>query len=166
MEKIPLKERTPGGPVERPKQPPARCSIACRQYLAPATPDLDQVTPYTHNDLINREKELLGVYLTGSPFDRVSPEDLAIVHKASDIEIGPEGEYLVAAIINRVKLHTDRTGNRMAFLSVLAQDGEVDVTCFASTYATYRRDLVTDKLWIMALNKNSRGVSLTGMAAP
>lgn len=146
------------------KPPPARCTVACRRYTPRAAPDPDSVRPYTDDDIRAREREMLGVWLSSTPFDRLDSADLAAVHRAGDVESGPAGEYVVAALVARVTQREDRNGRRYAWLTLSAQDGDLDVSCWADAYAKYRHDLVVDRLVVAVLRKDGRGVTLTGMA--
>ena len=164
MVRIPRKDQIPGGPTQAPKSPPKRCTVACRNYTPPEPLQIELIRPYTADDIINREKELLGVYLTSTPFDRIDPEDLKTLHKASEIEAGPYGRYITVGLVNRIRPHTTKSGNRMAFLGILAQDGDLDVAVFPEEYAKHRQDLATDALLVMVLRKAERGLVLDDLA--
>lgn len=147
-----------------PKGPPRKCTVACRNYTRPAPIDPDTVEPYTADDIRDREKELLGVWLSSSPFDRLDPEDLAVVHTTEEVESGPiNAEYLVAALVEAVREKVDRNGNRYAFISLNAQNGPVDAICFASTYEKIRTHLRADVLVFAVLWKTDKGVNLTAL---
>jgi DNA polymerase III alpha subunit len=120
--------------------------------------------PYTRDDIMDRERELLGVWLSGTPFDRVDAQTLELSYKASEIDTGPEGEYIAYAIVNRVTPRNTKAGDRYAWLTLYAQDGDLDVVCWPRYWADYQRDLRPDALVVAVLSKDERGVKLTGLA--
>lgn len=143
------------------KPPPKRCTRACRNFTPPPPVDPEGVEPYTAADIRNREKEMLGVWLSSTPFDRVPKEDLETFHTAQDLISGPVGsEYVVVSIVERVKENTDRNGNRYAFLTLNAREGSVDAICFASVYGEIRGQFKKDDLVYCSLYKNERGFQI------
>jgi DNA polymerase-3 subunit alpha len=165
MVKIKKKDQVPGGPTETPKPPPARCTVACRQYRRPEPFDVELVVPYTADDILQRERETLGVWLSGTPFDRMPKAQLETAHKASDIEAGPiDQEYITIALVNRVVPKTTKNGDRYAWVTLFAQDGEFDAACWPDQWAKYRPVLNKDALIVAIVVKDGRGTKLTGLA--
>jgi DNA polymerase-3 subunit alpha len=148
------------------KLPPKRCTKACRQYLAPAAPDWSAVEDYTDDEIMAIEKELLGLYLTATPFDRIDRDDLLKLATGTDISTGASGEYLMVAIITRVKEHTDRNGNKMAFLTMYAQNEDLDVTVFKDDWRAYKKWMKPDVMCFARVKRNGRGISLAGLFQP
>lgn len=147
-----------------PKDPPRKCTTACRNYTKPAMIDPATVTPYTDDDIRDREKSLLGVWVSSSPFDRIPKETLAAAHTAEEVEAGPVGsEYVVAALVEGVRKKIDQRGNQYAFVSLNAQNGVVDTICFSSTYQRIWAHLVPDALVFAAIHKTDRGLTLTAL---
>lgn len=147
------------------KPPPKKCSISCRQYTPPLPVNVDHIDPYTFDDISQRESELLGVWLTHSPFDRVNPADLEMCATYEDVEAGAPGEYMVVAVINEVKRKFDKNGNEFAFVGLSTLDGTIDTICFNSTYEQIRPHLIKDSLVYTIVNKNSRGVTLSALTS-
>jgi DNA polymerase-3 subunit alpha len=144
-----------------PKPPPARCTTACRQYLKPPPLDPATVVPYTRDDIGARERALLGVSLTATPFDRVPERELAAAHKASDVEEGATGRYIVVGVVTRATVKVDRSGRDYAWVGLNAQDGELDASCWSSAWERLKRDLRTDALVVAVVVKDDRGVTIT-----
>ena len=69
----PVNQRT--GKFLKAKPLPKRCTKACRQYSAPDAFDLDSIPPYTDDEIMAIELEMLGMYLSRSPFDSLDPQD-------------------------------------------------------------------------------------------
>jgi DNA polymerase-3 subunit alpha len=146
-----------------PKPPPKKCSVSCRNHTAPAPVSIDHIDPYTADDISRRESELLGVWLTHSPFDHVDPKDMEAAATFEDVESGGQGEYVVIAVVSEVKRKFDRNGNEYAFVSLQTLDGVIDTICFNSTYEKIRLDLVANALVWCIVKKNDRGVSLSAL---
>ncbi len=153
------------GPL-KPKPPPKRCTVRCRNYVqVDPLAGLDQVTPYSDREVREREMELLGVHLSSTPFDDVPPSVLDEAVTVAELEAAPVGVSLVVVgLVARVRLHTDRTGKKMAFCAVAVASGdELDVTCFATEWARYARDVRVGEMVLMSVRKTARGLVLGAM---
>lgn len=159
----------PSEPREPSKQPgrfkahrplPARCTRACRRYEPGALPRPDEVEAYTEEDIRQIEIEMLGVFLSSTPFDRLDPEDRAACSTAMEVLSAPPGEYLVAGLVRSVRKIKDRNDREMAFVSLATEQGSLDVTVFSADLIRYRRALAPGRLLLVAVKKNSRGQSL------
>lgn len=140
------------------KKPPAKkCTRSCRHYRQIERPDFDSLEPYTPTDIGDRERELLGLYLSYSPFDRISDADLAECSTAEDLEQAPEGEYLVAGVITEVKKRVDKSSRDYAFIKIHAQTGALDMVVFSKAWAKFGPVLTMDRLCLFLVQKTSRG---------
>ena len=150
---------TPTGKAKAAKPPPKRCTTACRQYLAPDAPsDPDQA--YTEADIRDLEMELLGVYLSSSPFDRL-PEDVrAECITSSGLEEAPPAVYLVCGIVTKARPTKDRNGRGMAFVTLEMPDGEVDAVVFHKTWAKYGPVLRMGYMMLAEVRLTGRGLQL------
>lgn len=143
-----------------PKPPPKRCTRACRNFTRPVF-SADSLTPYTDEEIRDKEMALLGIHLSSTPFDVIPQEILDDeCFTGDEVDSGPEGEYLVAATISRVKPHVTRTGRDMGFLTIFARDADLDVTVFSSEWEIYRSSLTPGRLCFLYLRKNERGINL------
>jgi DNA polymerase-3 subunit alpha len=155
-----------GRPLKR-KPLPKKCAKSCRNWTAPVL-DLTTVVDYTDEEVMEREMELLGVHLSATPFDRIpdevydEPEDPTVprVVLGSEVEEGQSGEYVVAAIINKVRPHVAKNGKEMGFISLYARNADLDVTVFNEEWTKFRRDLRLGTLCFAAVRKNTRGLTL------
>jgi DNA polymerase-3 subunit alpha len=140
---------------------PKRCTKACRNYTPPAPDSLvPDVADYTEAEIRDIEMEMLGVHLSSTPFDAIPSDVLAETLTAEGVEAAGSGEYVVAAVIAKVKKHTDRNGRAMAFLGLNARDGELDVVVFSDQWAKYRHDLRKDSMAFLVINKTDRGLNM------
>jgi DNA polymerase-3 subunit alpha len=141
---------------------PKACTKACRHYrpvgFSPVTAE-----PYTKTDIQDIELEHLGVYLTTTPFDLMDPDDLAECHAADEIDQGPNGKYMVAGVMTKVRMTRDRHGNDMGFATFLAQNGTVDITIFKDAWKKYVTVFKVRNLYVLDVVKTSRGIHLDSL---
>lgn len=159
----PLELGKSGRPKAR-KPPPKKCTKACRQYDRVPDRDFSTVEPYTAADIRDIEYEIFGLWLSSSPFDRIPAEHLEVLATASDVKDGPVGEYTVVGVIEGIRPRTDSAGRKMAFVTLNARTGPLDVAVFASNYDKFAPELKERAMVYAIVNKNSRGVSLTALA--
>lgn len=150
-----------------PKDPPKRCTVACRQYKAPDPVRAEDVVPYTSEEIMFRERELLGTWITHSPFAMI-PADLLEdpqVYTAQAIEAAPastEYEYVGVGLVEEVKQRVDKNGGQYAFVKINMQDGQIEAICFASVWCDIGGQVAVDRLCVAAIRKTPRGYQLTG----
>jgi len=109
-------------------------------------PELPDVPPWSEQQAMSREKEVLGFYVTGNPLDKYADE-IALFATSSTDQLGelPDGsEVSLGGIVQSVKTTVDKKGNLMAFLALEDYGGTVEVICFAEPYSRYRNTLNVD----------------------
>lgn len=145
---------------------PRRCTKACRNYTAPPPLEPEDVEPYTTVGIREREREMLGVYLTSTPFDDVPQpvwEEFNVID-GEDLEHAARGEHVVVGLLTKRKPHEDRNSNKMGFLGFELRDGEiVDVVAFHKTWGLYSKALKVDSLYAAIINKDSGGYQLKSL---
>lgn len=152
-------ELTKTGRPKKSKPIPNKCTKACRNYTPPSPLSIE-VDPYTEFDIQDMEKELLGVWLSSTPFARIDPSDLAECSTAEEVEKGPDGTYLVAVLLKTVRRVMDRNNKPMAFTTVEAQTGDLDITVFHSGWEMYGSILTPGSLGVAYIKKTDRGINL------
>ena len=157
-----------GRPLKNQPRPPKKCSKACRNYTAPSIPSLSDLPDYTEKQVRSIERELLGVYLSSTPFDifyRPTPKypegPIADLKLGREVDSGLTGDYRVPAIITRRKEHESPRSGKMAFLTIDCIDADLDVVVFKDTLAALDSILVAGQLGIAVVRKNARGISLS-----
>lgn len=141
-----------------PKPPPKKCTVACRNYTPPPPLDPAEIEPYTDAEVRGIEREMLGVYISSTPFDRIDPEDLELFQRGSEVHSGPAGqEYVVVATVEGLRKKKDRNDRQMAFATLNCQDTNVDAVVFSSVYKDVAPHLEVDRLVFVTLWKSDRG---------
>lgn len=161
-EPVPLNPRT--GKKLKPKDPPKKCTRACRQYVAPAPLDLATVPELTGEQIRTMEHGLLGVFLSSTPFDRLDPADRSqLLASAEELVEGPPKQYALAAILMGVRKTKTRAAQEdMAFLTLDTEVETVEAVCFPQTWASIEHVLHDGQLCLVVLEKQSdeRGLVL------
>jgi DNA polymerase III subunit alpha len=155
-EPAPVNKRT--GKKLKAKPPAKRCTKACRQYTAPPSLRIETVEPYTPVDIRTIEHEMLGTYLSSTPFDDLGAHDRETLKaQAEQLATGPNGTYYVAAIVAGARPH--KTGE-MGFLTLETELSTLRVAVFRDAWAVEQRRFTKGDLCLAELRKNDRGLSL------
>ncbi|QDN94889.1 DNA polymerase III subunit alpha (plasmid) [Streptomyces sp. RLB1-9] len=146
------------GKILKRKAPAKRCTKACRQYVPRQPLQIESVEPYSPVDIRTIEHEMLGTYLSSTPFDDLDPGDRAVCRaQAEQLAAGPNGTYYVAAIVAGARPH--KTGD-MGFLTLETELSTLRVAVFRDAWAVEQRRFVKGALCLAELRKNDRGLSL------
>jgi DNA polymerase-3 subunit alpha len=106
---------------------------------------------FEKNELLRREKESLGLYISEHPLDAVR-EQLRRKTDASlaELERRRDGEVVtVAGIVSAVKQLTTKKGDPMVFMHLDDVLGSAEVVVFNSVYAAARELLMTDSVLVV-----------------
>lgn len=147
----------------KPKPLPKKCTKACRSYTAPTPEPPSSAAPFSPEEIMEIETELMGMALTYSPFDRLNPEDRkTLLEQAEDISSsGTIGVYTIAAIIAGVK--KTRTKAMQEEMAIVEMETEVDViraAIFPKLWADVHRDISKGRMVLAMVDKNDRGFSI------
>lgn len=146
----------------KPKPLPKRCTKACRQYVAPAPVAPSSVPDYTISDVMAIEMELLGIYLSATPFDRLDPDDRsALLEDAKALANGPNRNYTVAVVIAGIKpTKTKAMQEDMALVTVETEVDTVRAAIFPRLWDEVHRDITKGRLMLAVIEKTDRGYSI------
>ncbi|MDX1671928.1 MAG: DNA polymerase III subunit alpha [Balneolaceae bacterium] len=113
-------------------------------------PALEPVDPWSNIERLNKERELIGFYLSGHPLNRYREEiELFCTHTLDPAELDrldDRTEVKVAGIITGVKPVTDKKGRPFAFIQVEDLKGTIEVIAFNDTYDRYLGLIQVDTL--------------------
>jgi DNA polymerase III subunit alpha len=124
------------------------------EQVAFAPPQLPEVQDWDQSQRLNEEKAVLGFYLSGHPLDRYRDEvkTFATMTLHAAKEVKDETQVRLCGIITNVKIHYDRKGRVMSFLTVEDFTGTMEALAFADPYDKYRTLLQTDAI-VMIMGK-------------
>jgi DNA polymerase-3 subunit alpha len=108
-------------------------------------------TEFDERELLRLEKEVLGIYVSEHPLERVRGElrrktDCAL----NDLERRRDGEYVtVGGVVSGLKQVTTKRGEPMVFVTLDDLTGTAEVVVFNSTYAAARELLEADRILVV-----------------
>ena len=102
------------------------------------TPDIPE---WPISEVLSKEKEMLGFYVSGHPLTRYEEELKTFVTRDTQtIEEAKDGEELyIGGVITHVKINIDRKKKQMAFATLEDFVGTVEVVIFSDCYEKSRR---------------------------
>ncbi|PID85460.1 MAG: hypothetical protein CSB13_07775 [Chloroflexi bacterium] len=119
----------------------------------------DKIKPVAHKDLLEWEKEALGVHVSEHPLERplamLSPLTTTTI---GQIEATDNGKHIkVAGMISQLRTLTTKKGDPMAFGTLEDLDDKIDVVFFPRTWKQCRHVVQVDQvmlLWGKVQDKN------------
>ena len=132
----PLKLGRTGKPLKNQLQPPKKCTKACRHYTPRGPVDYSHLPNYSDEQIRDREIEMLGVYLSSSPFDQVPAHVMTEMYTAEDLVTAEEGVYPLVAMITGAR--NDPKGRDFGFASFATPSGDLSVIVFARQWVDVR----------------------------
>lgn len=120
----------------------------------------------TSRELLEKEKELLGFYISGHPLDpylsfHKTHSTLNLSERREDLD--NKKTYSLVGILSSLRvIQTKATGARMAFGRLSSFDGEVEVSFFQKTFAQYESLVYQDNVILVKgrLDRNSPDIKL------
>ncbi len=99
-----------------------------------------RISPFTEQEKLEKERELLGLYLSGHPLDAYqSVINQSVTHTISALRNCRDKEQAkVAGWVNRMKVIRTRKGEQMAFLTVADREGHMEAVLFPKGFSRYR----------------------------
>lgn len=124
-------------------------------------PDIPE---FDKEELLAREKEILGIYISGHPLDDYTEviEGLTDACSLDFIQDEETGEfkvrdrinYTIAGMVTEISVKTTRKGDNMAFVTLEDMYGSVEVIVFPREYNRFRDRLLKDAKLMIKGNAN------------
>ncbi len=111
-------------------------------------PSLPDVSEWPIQETLQREKDLLGFYISGHPLDRYKREIelFTTLNWKKPESFNPGRDVQAGAILTHVKTHLDRKGNIMAFITLEDRFNSFEGVVFSSVYEKYGTYLTKGEL--------------------
>ncbi|NUM66657.1 DNA polymerase III subunit alpha, partial [candidate division KSB1 bacterium] len=121
-------------------------------------PALPEVPDWKPDERLKREKEFLGLYLSGHPLDRYALEvNLFSKQRLQDLEGMRDGvQVMVCGLVTNVKTILDRKGHQMAFVTLEDYAGSTEAIVFSDALAAHRELLQVDNAIVVIGRTSSR----------
>ena len=147
---------------ETKKKPlPKRCTKACRSYTAPTEQPAEDLPDYNKLEIREIEHDMLGVYLTTTPFDDFEEEHRLLLRQgAEQASCSENGSFVIGGIITRSVTKNTNKGDAMGFCTIETEAESVDFVVFPKKWNTYKNSIQVGNLYVMEIQKNSRGASM------
>ena len=109
--------------------------------------ELPEVEEWTGQEMLAKERELLGFYISGHPLDPYARDLTNFATSLSQFDSQQAGHQLrVGGLITRIsKLH-DRRGQPVAFVTLEDMEGKGDIAFFSEAYAAHEELLEPDRV--------------------
>jgi DNA polymerase III subunit alpha len=106
---------------------------------------LEKGPDVSKQEMLNWEKELLGLYITGNPLDQFK-DLLTSGHSISKIKTEAKNGVttVVAGLLEEAKVILTKKGDPMAFLKIKDYTDSIECVCFPKTYTKYKDIIESD----------------------
>ncbi len=109
-----------------------------------------QVKDWSDEQRLLKEKETLGLYLTGHPIERYEYELKNIIScKIVDLNPVNSRSIVLAGLIVAIRTMNTRKGDKMAFVTIDDKSGRVELAVFSDTYEKNRDMLAKDRVVVV-----------------
>lgn len=112
---------------------------------------MKSVNPWPENHLLKEEKEILGMYLSGHPYQQYHKElSVAVRTKLSKVAITPKGRtVIIAGLISAVRIITTKSGSRIILVTIDDQSAQFVINIKQELYQQCASYLVKDRILIV-----------------
>ncbi|HPG38488.1 MAG TPA: DNA polymerase III subunit alpha [bacterium] len=124
------------------------------EVMAIAEPALPNVEEWSKTDILKKEREILGFFLSGHPLDKYREEvyTFSTVTIDSVHELKDGQPVRLCGIISELKKHLDRKNRTMAFLKIEDFTGNLEGIIFSDPYDKFKQYIYQDSL-VMVIGK-------------
>jgi DNA polymerase-3 subunit alpha len=106
--------------------------------------------PWSDKERLTGEKETLGLWISGHPFDEYEPEVRKFAPtRIADLRGDKQGNQVLAGLIESVRTMKTKRGDTIAFISLDDRSQRIEVSVYAETYHAHREMLVKDSIIIV-----------------
>ncbi len=111
-------------------------------------PVMPPVAQWTEHEKLQREKNVLGFYVSGHPLLKYEQEvnEFSNVHFSDPSAFKSGSTARACGIVTQVKRKIDKRGNTMAFITMEDFTGRAELVVFADTYSKFRLHLEPDSM--------------------
>ena len=112
---------------------------------------LPEVKDVEKRDMLNWERELIGLYISDHPLNEFQTQLAHIVSYFSGqlSEASHEEKVRVAGLINIVRPYTTKTGKPMGFVTIEDIQGNIELVLFPKTWEKFRETLTVGQIVIV-----------------
>jgi len=102
-------------------------------------PELPYMDDWDEQDVLEKEKEVVGLYLSGHPLLKHAEdlEEFSTFDFTETVNTKKVKKVRIGGIITGLRRHLDRTGKTMGFFSLECLGGQAEILAFKDTFARY-----------------------------
>ncbi len=121
-------------------------------------PKMPEVPEWPISEILSKEKEILGFYVSGHPLTKYEEQlKTFVTRNTHTIEDAKDGEELyIGGVITHVKVNLDRKKKQMAFATLEDFVGRVEVVIFSDCYERARRLIRADSMVLIKGRASTR----------
>jgi len=108
----------------------------------------DTTIEINRREILNWEKELIGLYVSDHPLSPAMEElTLVVTHYSSQLtEVEPTEKVRVAGIITKIRHHQSKAGKPMGFVTLEDLQGTIELVIFPKVWSRLERIIEFDKI--------------------
>lgn len=112
------------------------------------TPTLPNVNPWDEQESLDKEKEVLGLYVSGHPLLKYADdlEEFSNYDFSEKLKVSKEENVRIGGMISELRHHFDRKKKQMAFFKLDCLGGQVEILAFSDTFAKYKSLIEKDQI--------------------
>lgn len=106
------------------------------------------VREVSKKEMLNWEKELIGLYVSDHPLNPVMEVlSQAVTHYSAQLgEASPQEKVRVAGLITRIRPHQTKSGKAMAFVTLEDIQGSIELVIFANTWQKVKSSIELERI--------------------
>lgn len=121
-------------------------------------PPLPAINEWEKSRLLEKEKELIGLYVSGHPLDDYMDVVTSFNTKKA---VEPENfrndeQFIIGGMIKDISVKITRAGKTMAKVSVILPKGDFDVDLFPQTYEKYKDEIAPGRVFFFQYRVSKR----------
>ena len=130
--------------------------------------DFRKTREWSDKERLNGEKDTLGLWISGHPFDEYEREVRRFAPtRIADLRGDKQGTQVLAGLIENVRTMKTKRGDTMAILQLDDRSARMEITLYAETYNAHRELLTKDNIIIVegtvAHDDYSGGLGMRGV---
>jgi len=111
-------------------------------------PTLNQADEWIEGKMLENEKEVLGMYLSGHPLLKYADdlEEYSNFDFTDKVNYSNQEKIRIGGAITDLKLHFDKKNNQMAFFKLDCLGGQAEILAFSSVFSKYKHLVKSDNV--------------------
>ena len=122
-------------------------------------PELPYSEPWSEKELLKREREVIGFYVTGHPLQKYETEyhSFSKFHLGETEDLGDMQNVRVCGVITSLRTKIDKAGKTMAFFTIDDFSGSCECLMFSKVYADFGNHVKEEEPVLIIGNVESSG---------